>query len=45
MAELLLTHGADVHATDEQGSTPLRLALKKHHEALLEILRCHEGPK
>ena len=39
MVELLLNHGAGVHARSEEGLTPLRLALDRGHESVAERLR------
>jgi ankyrin repeat protein len=40
--ELLLADHADVNATDDNGKTPLRIALVSHRN-LTELLRQHGG--
>jgi len=43
VAELLLTHKADVNVTDNDGLTPLFWAAQKSHPDMAELLRQHGG--
>jgi ankyrin repeat protein len=43
LLELLLAKGADVNAMNNQGQTPLRLAVAKGHKDVVESLRQHGG--
>ena len=45
MAELLLEKGADPNKVDEDGWTPLSVALKWHHMHTANVLRGVEGTK
>jgi ankyrin repeat protein len=42
MAELLLTHAADPHATRDDGKTPAQLAAEKGHSALVLLLQADD---
>jgi ankyrin repeat protein len=39
MVELLLERGADPEAVEDNGATPLQLALKNGHTGVAEVLR------
>ena len=41
MAQLLLQHGADVRAADNDGSTALMCAAEGGHEAVIQLLLQH----
>jgi ankyrin repeat protein len=43
VAELLLTHGADINAMDNNGDTPLRWAVQQGCRAAAEFMRQHGG--
>ena len=36
---LLLAHGADVHKADDAGRTPMRVAVQREHEKMIEMLK------
>ncbi len=38
LAEILLTHGPDIHAEDQMGQTPLMAACRKGHEQVALVL-------
>jgi ankyrin repeat protein len=35
---LLLAHGADVHKADDEGMTPMTLAVQREHKKMIEML-------
>jgi serine/threonine-protein phosphatase 6 regulatory ankyrin repeat subunit B len=41
LAELLIRHGADVNAKDQEGHTPLEGALRARNDEVAEVLRRH----
>jgi ankyrin repeat protein len=43
VAEILLTNNADVNATDNEGKTPLNLAVANGHAHLSAMLRLRGG--
>jgi ankyrin repeat protein len=43
VAELLIAKGADVNAKDEDGKTPLDLAIKRRRIETADLLRKHGG--
>jgi ankyrin repeat protein len=43
VAELMLTHKADVNARTNKGTTPLRVALLQGHKEMVDLLREHGG--
>ena len=43
VAALLIAKGADVNARDDEGMTALTVASRAGHQALVELLRQHDG--
>jgi ankyrin repeat protein len=43
IAELLIAKGADVNAKDDNGATPLDLAVKYQRTEIADLLRKHGG--
>jgi len=43
MAELLLANKTEVNATNNEGETPLHVAVAKGHKEVAELLRQHGG--
>ncbi|KAI0183650.1 hypothetical protein EV127DRAFT_17456 [Xylaria flabelliformis] len=43
VTQLLLTKGADAKVTDNDGRTPLRLAVKRGHKKIQELLRAYSN--
>jgi ankyrin repeat protein len=41
--ELLIEHGADINAKDNEGRTPVDQRLQNRREDLAEVLRLHGG--
>ncbi len=39
MANLLISHGADVNTSDNEGKTLLELASEKNHAPMIELLK------
>jgi ankyrin repeat protein len=45
IAKMLLDHGADVNARNNQGDTPLRIAMDSERGEMASLLKRHGGKK